>query len=79
MNAYYFINQNINLYGDFFYLISPKDQNGVASWPSGLLDPATAALFQKATYDVNSVPDNYTLRAGDNFLFGNFALTGGLR
>jgi hypothetical protein len=79
LNAYYFFNPHINVYGNFFYLISPKDQNGVAAWPPGLLPDATLALFHQATYDVNSVPDNYTLRAGANILFGDFVGTAGLR
>jgi hypothetical protein len=79
MNAYYFFNKTINVYGNFFYLISPKDVNGVASWPPGLLPDAVLAVYHQATYDVNSVPDNYTLRAGANFLFGKFVATAGLR
>jgi hypothetical protein len=79
LNAFYFFNKNISVYGNLFYLISPKDQNGVLAWPPGLIDSATMAVFHKATYDVNSVPDNYSLRAGANFLFGNFVATGGLR
>ncbi|HLY69451.1 MAG TPA: hypothetical protein VKR53_06955 [Puia sp.] len=79
LNAFYFFNKDISVYGNFFYLISPKDQNGVPAWPPGLIDSATMALFHKATYDVNSVPDNYSLRAGANFLFGNFVATAGLR
>src|SRR5580693_9276925 len=58
MNAYYFFNQTIDIYGNFFYLISPKDQNGVASWPPGLLPASLLAVYHQATYDVNSVPDN---------------------
>ena len=79
LNAFYFFNKNISVYGNFFYLISPKDQNGVPAWPPGLIDSATMAVFHKATYDVNSVPDNYSVRAGANFLFGNFVATTGLR
>jgi hypothetical protein len=79
LNAYYFFTKNISVYGNFFYLISPKDQNGVPAWPPGLLPPDVAALFHATTYDVNSVPDNYTMRAGGNFLFGNFVATAGLR
>jgi len=79
LNAFYFFNKDISVYGNIFYLISPKDQNGVAAWPPGLLDANTTALFHAATYDVNSVPDNYSLRAGANFLLGNFVATGGLR
>ncbi len=35
INAFYFFNKDISVYGNLFYLISPKDQNGVAAWPPG--------------------------------------------
>ena len=35
LNTFYFFNKNISVYGNFFYLISPKDQNGVPAWPPG--------------------------------------------
>ncbi len=79
LNAYYIFNPKISIYGNFFYLISPKDVNGVASWPPGLLPPDVATLYHEATYDVNSVPDNYTLRGGANFTFDKFVITTGLR
>jgi hypothetical protein len=79
LNAFYNFSQNVNVYANLFYLISPKDQNGVAAWPPGLLPPDAIALFHAATYDVNSVPDSYTYRAGVNLLFGNLVATGGLR
>lgn len=79
LNAFYIINHTINLYGNFFYLISPKDQNGVASWPPGILPPDVLSLFHAATYDVNSIPDNYTMRGGANFTFSRFVATAGLR
>lgn len=79
LNGYYIFNKLISVYGNFFYLISPKDVNGVASWPPGLLPPDVATVYHEATYDVNSVPDNYSMRGGANFLFGNFVATAGLR
>lgn len=79
LNTFYIFNPHISMYANFFYLISPKDVNGVATWPPGLLDSATSALFHKTTYDVNSVPDNYSIRGGANFTFNKLVLTAGLR
>lgn len=79
LNAFYIFNPRISLYGNLFYLISPRDENGVASWPPNLLPPDAVALFHKTTYDVNSVPDNYTLRGGANFSFNKWVFTAGLR
>lgn len=79
LNTYYIFNPRISIYGNLFYLISPKDVNGVASWPPNLLPPSAAALFHATTYDVNSVPDNYTLRGGANVSFNKFVAVAGLR
>ena len=79
LNAYYIFNQTVGIFGNFFYLISPKNQNGVASWPPGALPPQATALFHATTNDVNSVPDNYTARAGANFTFDRLVGTAALR
>ncbi len=79
INAFYIFNPLISVYGNFFYLISPKDQNGVATFPPNILPASAAALFHQTTNDVNSVPDNYTMRAGANFTFDKFVGTTGLR
>jgi hypothetical protein len=79
LNAFYIFSKTTSLYGNFFYLISPKDENGVASWPPGILPPDAITLFHEATYDVNSVPDNYTMRGGANFTFDRLVATAGLR
>ncbi len=79
LNAFYIFNKVVGLYENFFYLISPKDVNGVASWPPGLLPPDAVTLFHETTYDVNSVPDNYSLRGGANFTFNRLVAVAGLR
>ena len=79
INAYYIFNSLVSVYGNFFYLINPQDQNGVASWPPNALPPNVAALYHQTTNDVNSVPDNYTMRAGANFTFNKLVGTVGLR
>lgn len=79
LNAFYIFNPTISVYGNFFYLISPKNTNGVASFPPNALPPPVADLFHTITIDVNSVPDNYTMRAGANFTINRFVATAGLR
>jgi hypothetical protein len=78
INAYYIFNRTISLYGDFFYLINPRDQNNVQSLPPGF--PASVVtLFNTLGTEVNSVPDAYTIRAGADFTFNKLVGTVGLR
>jgi hypothetical protein len=79
INAFYIFNKSVSVYGNFFYLINPKDENGVATWPPNILPPSALALFHQTTNDVNSVPDNYTMRAGANFTISRLVGTAGLR
>jgi len=79
LNAFYIFNPSFSMYGNFFYLISPKDENGVSSWPPNVLPASVAALFSQTTNDVNSVPDNYTMRAGVNYTVNKVVGTLGLR
>src|SRR6185437_1602318 len=44
-NAFYNFSRTISVYANGFYLISPKDVNGVASWPPGILPADAIALF----------------------------------
>ena len=76
LNAFYIFNKTISVYSNFFYLISPVDQNGVSNQIAGV-PPNPVAI--ETTADVNSVPDNYTLRAGGNFTFQNLVLSAGVR
>jgi hypothetical protein len=76
LNAYYIFNHTVSIYGNLFYLINPMDENGVSNQLPGYpVDP----IAVKTGADVNSVPDNYTLRAGANFSFDAFVFTTGLR
>jgi hypothetical protein len=73
LNAYYIFSPTISVFGDFFYLISPVNTNGVAAWP-----PPDDSLLVATTGNVNSVPDNYSLNVGANVIFHRFVFTGGL-
>jgi len=75
MNAFYSISKVISLYANAFYLLSPRDHNGVSNTTGNTASPAAI----EAGANVNSVPDAYTLRAGANFTRKNVVLWGGVR
>jgi hypothetical protein len=79
INAFYIFNRNISVFGNFFYLISPVNTNGVLSFPPGALPPSQDSLNIATTNNVNSVPDAYTLRVGVNYTFDQLVGTVGLR
>ncbi|MFI5154799.1 MAG: hypothetical protein ACHQEM_01350 [Chitinophagales bacterium] len=79
INAYYLFSNKFSVNANLFYLISPRDVNGVASTPPEFLDDSTKALMSATTTDVNSVPDNYTLSAGGNYTFGKLVGSMNLR
>jgi hypothetical protein len=76
LNAFYIFNRHFSVFSNFFYLISPVDVNGVSNQIAGI-PPNPVAVA--TTADVNSVTDNYTLRAGGNYTFKRFVVTAGLR
>jgi len=79
LNSFYVFNRTISLHANFFYLINPRDQNGT----SNLLGrkPTTPGIINqvKATADVNSVPDQYTIRIGADFKVQRWLFAAGLR
>ena len=75
VNAFYSIGNRINLYGQFFYLINPRDQNGVSNLKGRNATPAQNANHTT----VMSVPDQYSFRGGANFQLQKFILNAGIR
>jgi len=75
LNAFYSISRKINLYAQGFYLINPREQNGV----SNLKGRTPTPLQIKNNTTVMSVPDQYSLRGGASFQFQKIVLTAGLR
>ncbi len=76
LNSFYIFNRSLSVYTNFFYLISPANVNGVSSLTPGV---APNQVWVATTNDVNSIPDNYTLRAGGNYTFDRLVLTAGVR
>jgi len=75
LNSYYAINHQLNLYSNFYYLLNPREQNGVSTQRGGIPSAATIAN----TSDVMSVPDQYLIRAGANYQVNKFTFSGGAR
>ena len=76
LNAFYIFNPAFSVFTSFFYLINPGNVNGVSNQFAGV-PPNPVAVA--TTADVNSIPDNYTLRAGLNYTYKKFVVTAGLR
>ncbi|MEO5995956.1 MAG: hypothetical protein ABIN89_04495, partial [Chitinophagaceae bacterium] len=62
VNAFYNIKRNIAVYGNFYYLINPREQNGVRTYR----ELVSATLANEA---ISSVPDQYMGRAGVSYSF----------
>jgi hypothetical protein len=61
-NTFYNFKNNLGVYGNFYYLINPREQNGVRTYRETL----TPALANEA---ICSVPDQYMARGGFNYSF----------
>ena len=75
LSAFRQINTSWSLYGNAFYLINPRDNNGVSTARGGI--PSEAAV--KYTSHVMSVPDQYLIRAGSNWTRKALTLSLGAR
>ena len=75
LNAFRQLNNAFSVYGNAYYLINPKGNNGVSTARGGI---ASASAI-KYTSDVMSVPDQYLLRAGTNWTSNAFTLSMGAR
>lgn len=62
VNAFYNFVHNLGVYGNFYYLINPREQNGVRTYR----ETVSATLANEA---ICSVPDQYMARAGVNYAF----------
>jgi len=75
VNAFYNFSKHIGVYGNFYYLLNPREQNGVSSSRQSA-PSASSILYGSSTM---SVPDQYMVRAGVNFSAGNFSASLGIR
>lgn len=75
LNAYYNFKPNFGVYGNFYYLVNPREQNGVRTYRETLV----ASLANEA---ICSVPDQYMARGGFSYSFNHikgFSVAAGAR
>jgi len=75
LNAFYNVSHDISVYGNFYYLANPREQNGVSTARGGTPSASTIAYGS----DVMSVPDQYMYRAGANIMLHKFTVSAGVR
>lgn len=75
LNGFYNISHQFSIYGNFFYLANPREQNGVSTARGGTPN-ATAIKYFTSTM---SVPDQYMIRGGLNYMVNRFNFSGGIR
>src|ERR1700744_3828455 len=75
LNGYYNFSHRVGLYGNFFYLSNPRDQNGVSNAHGG---PVSAASIANGS-NIMSVPDQYMGRAGVGLQFNRLNVSAGVR
>jgi hypothetical protein len=74
INTFYNPTRNFGFYGNFYYLVNPRDVNGTAS-SSSAPTPTKIAI----TSDVLSVPDQYMIRTGFDLAVKKFNFSLGVR
>ena len=75
LNTYYNFTGALGLYGNFYYLSNPREQNGVSTARGGT--PSANAVLNRS--EVMSVPDQYLARGGVNYRIKALTISGGLR
>ena len=75
MNAYYNLSKRFSVYTNCYYLISPREQNGVST-SRGSAPSASSILYESSTM---SVPDQFMIRAGANYTIKSLTVSLGIR
>ena len=75
LSAFYSLNKTINIFVHGYYLMNPREQNGVSNLKGR--NPTPLEINNSTT--VMSVPDQYSFRGGTNLQFQKIVLTVDLR
>ena len=75
LNGYYNLSHKVGFYGTFYYLINPRETNGVSTARGGTASATSIAYGS----EVMSVPDQMMIRIGVNFNFSKFSASLGMR
>jgi hypothetical protein len=75
VNAFYNISHAVGFYGNFYYLVNPREVNATSTARGGT---ASASAVKNGS-DVMSVPDQMMARVGVNVMAGRWAFSAGVR
>jgi hypothetical protein len=75
INAYYNVVKRLKAYANFYYLLSPREQNGTST-ARGSTPSVTAVRYGS---HVMSVPDQYMIRAGFDYQIKQLTVSAGVR
>ena len=75
LSAFYSVTRSINVFAYGYYLLNPREQNGVSNLKGKAPTPAEI----KNNTTVMSVPDQYTVRVGGNWQYQQIILTAAMR
>jgi len=76
LNGYYNITPRTGFYGNLYYMINPREQNGVSTARGGNASSNAIKYFSSTM----SVPDQYLVRFGAAYLLSNqMNISGGIR
>jgi hypothetical protein len=75
LNTFYNFSSSLSLFGNFYYLFNPREQNGVLNTFGKT--PSDTSL--KSGYYIASVPDQYSIRVGINFNFNKLSFSAAFR
>ena len=75
VNAFYSFSKHFSSYANLYYLANPREQNGTSTARGGT-PSASSILYQSSTM---SVPDQYMIRAGFNYIAKSLIASLGVR
>ena len=75
INAFYNFSSAFSVYGNFYYLCNPRDQNGTSNAHGAT--PSASSILNGS--NIMSVPDQYMARAGFNWMTSQFTFSAGMR
>jgi hypothetical protein len=75
LNTFYSFSQALSVYGNFYYLLNPREQNGTST--SRGATPSAANIANGSF--VMSVPDQFMIRAGVNYRINKLSASVGVR
>lgn len=75
LNGYYNFSHRFSAYGNFYYLINPREQNGVSTKRGGVPNQTDLLYFTSTM----SVPDQFMFRTGASYMANKFTFSAGGR